>query len=244
MRGWTGRTQIETNLAMLRNIVAPLTGEGSALEHVTLLQGTKAYGVHHGSYKIPARESDPRFIAPNFYYDQEDFLRARPAVRPWSFTVLRPQIVCGFALSNPMNALTAIGVYAAVRRGSASPSASRAVPPATRRPSTQACWPGPFAGPDARRAATGRSTTSPTATCSAGSICGRASPGASAWSPASRTASRSPRSCPTTRRFGTGLSHGMACGPTAMTRSPRPGSFLTTRCAMGERSPRRACLAD
>lgn len=144
VRGWTGRIQIETNLAMLRNSVEPLLGDGSRVENVTLLQGTKAYGVHHGSYKIPARESDPRFIAPNFYYDQEDFLLARAAGRLWSFTVLRPQIVCGFALSNPMNALTAIGVYAAVCGISASPSASRAARPAIRRPSTPACWPAPL----------------------------------------------------------------------------------------------------
>ena len=112
--GWTGQRQIETNVAMLRNAVEPLLGAGSRLQHVALLQGTKAYGVHHGSYRMPARESDPRFIAPNFYYEQEDYLRARTAGAPWSFTVLRPQIVCGFALTNPMNALTAIGVYAAV----------------------------------------------------------------------------------------------------------------------------------
>lgn len=116
VRGWMARDQIDVNLAMLRNLVEPLTAAGSVLKHVTLLQGTKAYGVHHGSYKMPARESDPRFIAPNFYYDQEDYLRARASGAGWSFTVLRPQIVCGFALSNPMNAATAIGVYAAICR--------------------------------------------------------------------------------------------------------------------------------
>jgi nucleoside-diphosphate-sugar epimerase len=108
--GWTERRQIDVNLAMLRNALQPLLGESSSLRHVTLLQGTKAYGVHHGPYKMPAKESDPRFIASNFYYEQEDLLRALPV----AYTVLRPQIVCGFALGNPMNAVTAIGTYAAI----------------------------------------------------------------------------------------------------------------------------------
>lgn len=89
--------------------------EGShQVRHVTLLQGTKAYGIHHGTYRIPARESDARFIASNFYYDQEDLLRERSRSRGYDFTILRPQIVCGFALGNPMNAVTAVGVYAAI----------------------------------------------------------------------------------------------------------------------------------
>ena len=73
--GWTERRQIDVNLAMLKNALVPLLAARS-VRHVTLLQGTKAYGVHHGPYKMPAKEGDPRFIASNFYYEQEDFLRA------------------------------------------------------------------------------------------------------------------------------------------------------------------------
>lgn len=109
--GWTAETQITANLTMLSNLLDTLP---PGLQHLTLLQGTKAYGVHHGPYRMPARESDPRFIAPNFYYEQEDLVRARSAAQGWAFTVLRPQIVCGFALTNPMNAVMAIGVYAAI----------------------------------------------------------------------------------------------------------------------------------
>lgn len=109
--GWTAAAQITANLTMLTNLLDCLP---AGLRHLTLLQGTKAYGVHHGPYRMPARESDPRFIAPNFYYEQEDLVRARSAAGGWAFTVLRPQIVCGFALTNPMNAVMAIGVYAAI----------------------------------------------------------------------------------------------------------------------------------
>ena len=54
---------------MLTNLLDALRMAESNVRHLTLLQGTKAYGVHHGPYKMPARESDPRFIASNFYYE-------------------------------------------------------------------------------------------------------------------------------------------------------------------------------
>lgn len=114
--GWTGSRQIETNLAMLRNLIAGLEASSPGLRHVTLLQGTKAYGIHHGPFPIPARESDPAFIAPNFYYDQQDWLSERAGSASWTYTILRPQLVCGFAVGNPMNAVTAIGVYGAICR--------------------------------------------------------------------------------------------------------------------------------
>ncbi|PWE54320.1 hypothetical protein DEM27_21725 [Metarhizobium album] len=114
--GWTSDTQIGRNTLMLKNLLDALGTAGIAFRHLTLLQGTKAYGVHHGSYKMPAKESDPRFIAGNFYYDQEDLARARAERDGFHVTVLRPQIVCGFALGNPMNAVTALGVYASICR--------------------------------------------------------------------------------------------------------------------------------
>lgn len=114
--GWTEEGQIATNLAMLRNLLTALEGSTTGLRHVTLLQGTKAYGIHHGPFPIPARESDPPFIAPNFYYDQQDWLHERASGAAWTFTILRPQLVCGFALGNPMNAVAAIGVYGAICR--------------------------------------------------------------------------------------------------------------------------------
>lgn len=114
--GWTSAGQIDRNTLMLRNLLDAFEASGRGFEHLTLLQGTKAYGVHRGAYRMPAKESDPRFIAANFYYDQEDLARERSARAGFALTVLRPQIVCGFALGNPMNAVTALGVYAAICR--------------------------------------------------------------------------------------------------------------------------------
>jgi nucleoside-diphosphate-sugar epimerase len=105
--------QTGVNLDMLRRLV-------EAAEHlpdlrrVVLYEGVKYYGVHLGPFKTPAREDDPRHLPPNFYYDQEDWLRARAAGRHWDFVALRPDVVCGFAVGNPMNLTLVIAVYAAI----------------------------------------------------------------------------------------------------------------------------------
>jgi hypothetical protein len=70
---------------------------------------------------VPGREREPRHPHENFYWLQEDDLRARRAGAPWSFTILRPQIVFGEALGSNMNALPALGVYAALLRAAGEP---------------------------------------------------------------------------------------------------------------------------
>jgi nucleoside-diphosphate-sugar epimerase len=53
--GWRETDQMQTNLAMLRNLLEPLERAAPGLTHVTLLQGTKAYGSHiavHGTHTI------------------------------------------------------------------------------------------------------------------------------------------------------------------------------------------------
>jgi nucleoside-diphosphate-sugar epimerase len=114
--GWLDAEQMETNRAMLANCVEALDAAGGTLRHITLLQGTKAYGVHLGQMPIPGKESEPRHIHPNFYWLQEDYLRERQRDRSWHWTVLRPQAVVGFALGSAMNMLAATGAYAAISR--------------------------------------------------------------------------------------------------------------------------------
>lgn len=41
---------------------------------MSLIEGSKWYGVHLGAAKTPCLEDDPRYMTPNFYYDQEDYL--------------------------------------------------------------------------------------------------------------------------------------------------------------------------
>jgi len=106
--------EIAPNLTMLRNTVEAVEHSSSGLRKVVLLEGAKYYGAHLGPYKTPAKESDPRHMPPNFYYDQEDYLVARCLGKSWSWTALRPSCICGFAVGNPMNMATVIAVYASL----------------------------------------------------------------------------------------------------------------------------------
>ncbi|MGC2548128.1 MAG: SDR family oxidoreductase, partial [Silvibacterium sp.] len=106
----------EVNVALLGNLLEVVERNAPGLRHVTLYQGGKAYGADLGPFKTPAREDDPRLMSPNFYYDQEDFLRQRQTGKSWSFTVLRPEAVSGYAIGNPMNLTMVIGVYAAISK--------------------------------------------------------------------------------------------------------------------------------
>jgi nucleoside-diphosphate-sugar epimerase len=106
---------MQANLAMLRNLLDPLAAAGS-LAHASLLQGTKAYGVHLHPIEIPAREDRPRDAHENFYWLQEDHLRALAARHGFAFTIFRPQLVFGDATGVAMNLLPVIGAYAAVCR--------------------------------------------------------------------------------------------------------------------------------
>jgi nucleoside-diphosphate-sugar epimerase len=104
------------NLAMLANAVEAIEAASPRLQHVHLVEGTKWYGSHLGPFRTPAREDDPPHMLPNFYVDQEMWLRDRQAGKPWSWSALRPQTVCGFALGNPMNIATVIATYAAISK--------------------------------------------------------------------------------------------------------------------------------
>lgn len=115
-RGWSEMDHVKTNLAMLKNVVEVVERASPDLKHITLMQGTKAYGGHLGPFKMPARETDPRYMGPNFYYDQMDWLAERQQGKGWSWTILRPQIVCGIAIGSPLNIVSAIGVLAAISR--------------------------------------------------------------------------------------------------------------------------------
>jgi len=112
----TAAEKSDVNVAILRNLLDAVEETSPGLRHITFYQGGKAYGADLGPFKTPAREDDPRLMPPNFYYDQEDFLRERQRGKAWSFTALRPEAVCGFAVGNPMNLLTVIAVYAAISK--------------------------------------------------------------------------------------------------------------------------------
>jgi nucleoside-diphosphate-sugar epimerase len=93
--GWSNGEQITVNNAMLHNVIEPLISGKAALKHVSILQGTKAYGVHLHPIAIPARESDPRDDHANFFFDQQDYVRDMGARHGFTYTALRPQLVTG-----------------------------------------------------------------------------------------------------------------------------------------------------
>jgi nucleoside-diphosphate-sugar epimerase len=104
------------NLAMLVNVVSVMERESPALRHVSLMQGYKVYGAHLGPFKTPARETDPGHMPPEFNVDQQNWLAARQIGKRWTWSAIRPSVVCGFALGNPMNLAMVIAVYAAMCR--------------------------------------------------------------------------------------------------------------------------------
>lgn len=112
----TAREKSEVNVAILRNLVDVIEAGSPSLRHITFYQGGKAYGADLGPFKTPAREDDPRLMPPNFYYDQEDFLRDRQRGKQWHWTALRPEAICGFAVGNPMNLAMVIAVYAVISK--------------------------------------------------------------------------------------------------------------------------------
>ena len=107
---------VAPNVAMLVNTVNALEPVAAALEHVSLMQGYKVYGAHLGPFKTPARESDPPHMPPEFNVDQQQFLEDRQRGKRWTWSAIRPSVVCGFALGNPMNLALVIAVYATMSK--------------------------------------------------------------------------------------------------------------------------------
>jgi len=118
--GWSSNEQIDTNNAMLRNVVEPIVRTAANFQHISILQGTKVYGVHLHPIPIPARERDADSDHPNFFFDQEAYVREMGARHGFAYTALRPQLVTG-PTPGALNVLPAIGVYAAIRREKGEP---------------------------------------------------------------------------------------------------------------------------
>ena len=118
--GWSSKEQIETNNAMLRNLVEPIVRTASNFQHISILQGTKVYGEHLHPIPIPARERDAHNDHPNFFFDQEAYVGEMGVKHGFDYTALRPQLVIG-PTPGALNVIPAIGVYAAIRREKGEP---------------------------------------------------------------------------------------------------------------------------
>jgi nucleoside-diphosphate-sugar epimerase len=114
IQGWSDAEQISTNGQMLRNLLEPLT-ELAELQHVTILQGTKAYGAAVQAMRVPGRESQRRVEHPNFYWLHEDYIASKAAACGFDYTILRPQLIVGPNHGVVMNLPPVVGAYAALR---------------------------------------------------------------------------------------------------------------------------------
>jgi len=107
---------VPPNLAMLTHVVETLEPVAPGLQHISLMQGYKVYGAHLGPFKTPARETDADHMPPEFNVDQQRFLAQRQVGKAWSWSAIRPSVVGGFALGNPMNLALGIAVYASISK--------------------------------------------------------------------------------------------------------------------------------
>lgn len=108
---WVDKAARDTDL--FRNAMSAIEPASTNLAHVCLLQGSKYYGRHLGPFKTPAKESDALHFPPNFYYTQEDFLKQLAQGKRWTWSLMRPHIVCGYARTD-INLPKPIAVYATI----------------------------------------------------------------------------------------------------------------------------------
>jgi nucleoside-diphosphate-sugar epimerase len=107
---------VAPNQAMLVNTLEAIEPVATGLRHVNLMQGYKVYGAHLGPFKTPAREDDPPHMPPEFNVEQQAFLERQAEGKPWSWSALRPSVVCGVATGIPMNLMMVIAVYATISK--------------------------------------------------------------------------------------------------------------------------------
>ena len=107
---------VPPNLAMLVNVVEAIEPVACDLHHISLMQGYKVYGAHLGPFKTPARETDAAHMPPEFNADQQQFLEEKQKGKKWTWSAIRPSVVGGAALGNPMNLAMVIAVYASISK--------------------------------------------------------------------------------------------------------------------------------
>src|SRR5260370_343075 len=83
---------VEPNARMLQNTLDAFAARDVPLRHVVLAGGAKVYGFSLGSFNAPAKEAQPRLIAPIHYHQQEALLQACPGKTRTARTLLRPPL--------------------------------------------------------------------------------------------------------------------------------------------------------
>jgi nucleoside-diphosphate-sugar epimerase len=113
------------NQRMLEHVLSVVQAAPHRLQHVSLVTGGKAYGMHltphlYPAWQTPFSEDAPRAPGPNFYYAQEDRVMAL-AAQGVSWNIVRPGLLVGANPRASFNILTALAVYAALCQATAQP---------------------------------------------------------------------------------------------------------------------------
>lgn len=112
---------VETNAAMLENLIDAIEPVARDLRHVNLVHGTKYYGHMLGPLNLPLTEESPRARAPVFYFAQEDFVASRGLGKAWTYSTARPHTFCDEDSAEPRNVALVIAVHASLARERGTP---------------------------------------------------------------------------------------------------------------------------
>ena len=78
---------VEPNARMLKNTLDALAARNVPLQRIVLAGGAKSYGFSLGAFNAPAKETEPRLIAPIHYHQQEDIVAEWAAKNGASWSV-------------------------------------------------------------------------------------------------------------------------------------------------------------
>lgn len=117
-QAWSNDDELVTaNVELLSNFLEALPLADITPKRILLQTGEKNYGAHLGPVREPCCESDPqpRHLAPNFYYNQEDLLFQYCSKYEISWNVVMPPWIIGAAVGAAMNPMLSFAIYAAVQ---------------------------------------------------------------------------------------------------------------------------------
>ncbi|GKT55892.1 NAD dependent epimerase/dehydratase family protein [Colletotrichum tofieldiae] len=116
-------TLVKSNVAPLKNFLESLVLADIKPTRFIPQTGGKNCGTQNGCARTPQLESDPqpRHLSPNFYYPQEDILKAFCEKNGKSWNLLRPAAVIGESTDATMNMFYLFAVYAAMQARNSEP---------------------------------------------------------------------------------------------------------------------------
>ncbi|KAH6642695.1 hypothetical protein C7974DRAFT_385968 [Boeremia exigua] len=124
MKPETAQELVEANVPPFKNFLGSLPLAGIAPKRILLQTGGKNYGVHIGRSRASHVESDPqpRHLAPNFYYHQEDALKAFCNEHPETgWNIVFPFAIIGSTEYASMNVFMGFAIFAAVQAHKSEP---------------------------------------------------------------------------------------------------------------------------